>query len=158
MRNAMQKIQPFILAGLISITAINSLQAQEKKKNYAEEVTVTAPYEPSVADANKINFQPKVSDTAVHFQKQSYLIKPFPMQTSVSIKPLDAARVSGENAKPLYRNYLKGGLGSTNSPYAEFFASSAANANHLITLHLRHLSSTGHINNQWFPGFSENLG
>ena len=158
MMNAMQNLRPLILAGLIIIGSFNSLLAQEKKKSYSEEVTVTAPYEPSVTDANKISFQPKISDTAMHFQKQSYLIKPFLFQTSVSIKPLDAARVSGESPKPLFRNYLKGGLGTNNSPYAEFFASSAANPNHLITFHLKHLSSTGHINDQWFPGFSENLG
>jgi len=158
MMNAMQNIRLLILAGLIIIGSFNSLLAQEKKKSYSEEVTVTAPYEPSVTDANKISFQPKISDTAMHFQKQSYLIKPFLFQTSVNIKPLDAARVSGESPKPLFRNYLKGGLGTNNSPYAEFFASSAANPNHLITFHLKHLSSTGHINEQWFPGFSENLG
>jgi hypothetical protein len=158
MMNAMQKLRPLILAGLMMITASAQLHAQEKKKTYSEEVTITAPYEPSISDANKISFQPKVSDTAIHFQKQSYLIRPFPMQTAVSIKPLDAARVSGETPKPLYRNLLKGGLGTTNSPYLEYFASSTANADHLIAVHLRHLSSTGHINNVWFPGFSENLG
>ena len=155
----MQNLRPLMLAGLIIITAINNLHAQEKKKSYSEEVTVTAPYEPSVNDANKISFQPKVSDTAIHFQKQSYLIKPFAMQTEVSIKPLDAARVAGETPKQLYRNYLKGGVGTTSSPYLEYFGSSAANANHLITVHVRHLSSNGRINDQeWFPGFSENLG
>jgi hypothetical protein len=157
MMNAMQKLRPLILAGLTMITAFNSLHAQEKKKGYSEEVTVTAPYEPSVTDANKISFQPKVTDTAIHFQKQNYLIRPFLMQTSVSIKPLDPARVSGESPKPLFRNYLKGGLGTTSSPYAEFFASSAGNTNHLITVHLKHLSSKGAIHDQWFPGFSENM-
>ncbi|MDP4290692.1 MAG: hypothetical protein Q8908_06395, partial [Bacteroidota bacterium] len=153
----MQKLPSLILAGLITITAFSSLQAQDKKKSYSEEITVTAPYEPSVTDANKISFQPKVSDTAIHFEKQNYLIRPFPIQPNVSINPLDAARVSGETPKQLYRNYLKGGLATTSSPYAEYFASSAANANHLITLHLRHLSSTGPIHDQWYPGFSENL-
>ena len=157
MMNAMQKLRSLILAGLIITTVFNSLHAQEKKKGYSEEITVTAPYEPSITDANKISFQPKVSDTAIHFQKQNYLIKPFMIQTTVSIKPLDAARVAGENPKPLFRNYLKGGLGTTSSPYAEYFASSAANANHLITVHLKHLSSSGAIHDQWFPGFSENL-
>jgi len=158
MMNAMQNLRPLILAGLIMITAFNNLHAQEKKKGYSEEITVTAPYEPSVTDASKISFQPKISDTAIHFQKQSYLIRPFLMQTSVSIKPLDAARVSGESPKPLYRNYLKGGLGTNSSPYAEFFASSDANTDHLIAVHLKHFSSTGHINDQWYPGFSENMG
>ena len=153
----MQKIRPLILAGLVIFTALNSLYAQEKKKSYSEEVTVTSPYEPSVSDASKISFQPHISDTSTHFQKQNYLIKPFPMQTGVSIKPIDAATVSGENAQKLYRNFLKGGLGTTSSPYFEYFGSSAANQNHLIAIHLKHLSSVGYINDLWFPGFSENL-
>ena len=157
MMTSMQKPQSLILAGLLIFTALNSLFAQEKKKTYSEEITVTAPYEPSVAEANKINFMPHINDSAIHFQKQNYLIRPFPMQTMVSIKPLEAARVSGETPKELSRNYLKGGLGTTSSPYVEFFASSAANANHLVAVHLRHLSSSGSMKDQWFPGFSENL-
>ena len=77
MMNAMQNLRPLILAGLIIIGSFYNLHAQEKKKSYSEEVTVTAPYEPSITDANKISFQPKISDTVMHFQKQSYLIKPF---------------------------------------------------------------------------------
>jgi len=158
MITTMQKLRTLILAGVIIFTALNSLFAQEKKKSYSEEITVTAPYEPSVSEANKISFLPRITDTAIRFQKQSYLIKPFPIQSNVSIKPLEAARVSGESPKKLYRNYLKGGLGTTSSPYVEFFASSAANTNHLISVHLKHLSSSGSIKDQWFPGFSENLG
>lgn len=157
MMTTMQKPQSLILAGVIIFTALNSLFAQDKKKSYTEEITVTAPYEPSVTEANKISFLPRITDTTIRFQKQSYLIKPFPVQTTVSIKPLEAARVSGESPKVLSRNYLKGGLGTTSSPYVEFFAASAANANHLISLHLRHLSSSGAMKDQWFPGFSENL-
>lgn len=157
MMTTMQKPQSLILAGVIIFTALNSLFAQDKKKIYTEEITVTAPYEPSVAEANKISFLPRITDTAIRFQKQSYLIKPFPMQTTVSIKPLEAARVSGENPKELSRNFLKGGLGTTSSPYLEFFASTAANANHLVSVHLKHLSSSGSMKDQWFPGFSENL-
>ena len=154
----MQKPQSLILAGVIIFTALNSLFAQGKKKTYTEEITVTAPYEPSVVEANKISFAPRITDTAIRFQKQSYLIRPFPMQTTVSIKPLEAARVSGETPKELSRNFLKGGLGTTSSPYVEFFASSAANTNHLVAVHLKHLSSSGSMKDQWFPGFSENLG
>jgi hypothetical protein len=157
MMTTMQKPQSLILAGVIIFTALNSLFAQDKKKSYTEEITVTAPYEPSVTEANKISFLPRITDTTIRVQKQSYLIKPFPMQTTVSIKPLEAARVSGEIPKELSRNYLKGGLGTTSSPYLEFFASSAANANHLVAVHLKHLSSSGSMKDQWFPGFSENL-
>ena len=73
----MQKPQSLILAGVIIFTALNSLFAQDKKKSYTEEITVTAPYEPSVTEANKISFLPRITDTTIRFQKQSYLIKPF---------------------------------------------------------------------------------
>lgn len=153
----MATTRALISSGLIILTLTGSLFAQQKKKNYAEEVTVTSPYQPTVADGNKITFQPKVSDSSIQIAKQTYTIKPFPLQTRVTIKPLEAAKLSEEQPRPIFKNYVKGGLGTTTSPYVEFFATNGANENHLLSVHLKHLSSMAELPDQWFAGQSENM-
>jgi outer membrane receptor protein involved in Fe transport len=155
--NQMATIRAFILSGLIILTSTVSLFAQQKKKSYSEEVTVTSPFEPSVADGNKITFQPKISDSTIRLAKQVYTIKPFPLQTKVTMNTLDAAKLSEEQPQPIFRNYIKGGFGTTVSPYVEFFASNGSSENQLLSVHVKHLSSMGDISNQWFTGHSENL-
>lgn len=152
----MATTRALIISGLILLTLTSSLFAQQKKKSYSEEVTVTSPYQPSVAEGSKITFQPRISDSTILLSKQVYNIKPFPLQTKVTINPLEAAKLAEEQPAPIFRNYIKGGLGSTTSPYVEFFASNGANPNNLFSVHLKHLSSLGDIPHQWFPGQSEN--
>ncbi|NWJ49762.1 MAG: hypothetical protein HXX14_02750 [Bacteroidetes bacterium] len=153
----MTSIRALIISGLILITLKSSLFAQEKKKSYSEEVTVTSPYQPSVADGNKITFQPKISDSTIQLAKQIYSIKPFPLQTKITINPLEAAKLTENQPTSTFRNYIKGGLGTTTSPYVEFFASNDTKENSLFSVHLKHLSSLGEIPNQWFAGQSENM-
>lgn len=129
-----------IIVGLI-INARENAFAQ----NINEQVTVTAAYEPSIPDANKINIQPPENETDVKVPVMTYENEP--VQMMVTLKPENIAPVKlvGEPLSKLYRNYAKVGLGSYLTPFVDLYASSLRSKTYSLGLHLKHISSSGEI-------------
>lgn len=126
-------------------------------KAYNEEITVVAPYEPSVPDAFKINLNPKTGDSDFKIPKLNYSIKSKPFETQMEVEPLTPVKMVSEPLTKLYRNYLRLGMGSYSTPYAEFFANSMRSKDHALGVHLKHLSSSGSLDKYAFSGSSTNL-
>jgi hypothetical protein len=130
--------------------------AFSQAKTYNEEITVVAPYEPIIPDAFKINQSPKTGDSDFQIPKLSYPITPKPFDIRLNLDPISPAKMVSEPLTKLYRNYLRVGLGTYMSPYAEFFANTMRSKDHAFGVHIKHLSSSGTLKEYATSGLSTN--
>lgn len=110
-----------------------------------EEVTVTAAYEPSVPDANKINIEPPDNETGVKLPVMTYNNSPDQINVKLQPENIAAVKLIGEPQKKLYRNYAKIGLGTYTTPLVDLYAGSVRSKSYNLGLHLKHISSSGEI-------------
>jgi hypothetical protein len=122
-----------------------------------EEVTVTAAYEPSIPDANKISIEPPESETAVPLPAMTYSNKPDQMLVTLKPESISAVKLVGEPLKKLYRNYVRAGMGTYTTPFVDFYAGSLRSKSLALGLHLKHLSSSGEIEDYPIANNSLNL-
>ncbi|MCF8304000.1 MAG: hypothetical protein K9I94_12050 [Bacteroidales bacterium] len=144
----------FILIFLASLAFAKSGLAQEDK--YTEEITVIAPYQPSISNAYKIKHNPALKDTIGKKPSVGYQIEPLKLEYDYQPQSLEAATIEGEPLTKLYRNFIKGGIGTYTTPLFEFYATSKRAEEHHIGVHLKHLSSNGDIDDYGYPGLSNN--
>jgi hypothetical protein len=143
----------FLSLFVFLLSGQGNLQAQNLD---FEEVKVVAPYEPSISDAFKINFNPRIEDTVKVNIAFDYRINPMPLSVKYNMEPLTPARMRGEPLAKIYRGYAKAGLGNYITPYGEvFYNSLRSNAFH-YGVHLKHMSSGGKITDYAHSGYSDN--
>jgi len=119
-----------------------------------EEITVVAPYQPSVSDAFKINVSPRIPEEKLEKPDFSYDIVPKTIQSPVSLDPIKPAKIMSESVSKLYRNYAKIGLGNYWTPLFEFYANKLRSKKNAFGVYVKHLSSAGTIKDYAFPGNS----
>lgn len=110
-----------------------------------EEVTVTAEFEPSIPDANKISIEPPDNETGVKLPVMTYNNQPDQLIVKLQPENIAAVKLVGEPQKKLYRNYAKVGLGTYTTPLIDLYAGSVRSKSYNLGLHLKHLSSSGEI-------------
>ncbi len=132
----------------------SALQAQ---KPYDEKVTVIAPYQPTISDANKINVQPVYTDTVLVTPRMTYQTLTRKYSTTYTADPIKPARVGDINLAKLYKFLVKAGFGNYTSPYGEFFVNNTYSRSYSIGGHLKHHSYLGKFKDWAYPGNSENL-
>lgn len=130
---------------VISLSFILSTSADLMAQNINEEVTVTAAYEPSIPDADKINIEPPENETEIKLPKMTYENEPAQMMVSLKPESIAAVRLVSEPLKKLYRNYVKAGMGTYTTPFIDLYASSLRSENHALGIHIKHISSSGEI-------------
>ena len=123
---------------------------------YTEEVTIIAPYQPSVEDANKINIEPKFEDPNIQPPEINYSINSFRIPTSYKPGSLKPASIVGEPISKLYRNYIKAGFGNYWTPYLELYAGSLRSKQSVFSVKFKHLSSNGSMKDTGPSQFSNN--
>jgi len=144
-------IKPFTIGIiLLLILSVNRIFSQEVDKT--EEITVVAPYQPSVSDAFKINISPKIPEEEMEKPEFQYNIQSEVLNTKPDLEPIVPASIMGESVTKLYRNYVKAGFGNYSTPYLEFFAHKLRSKKNAFGVHLKHLSSLGKINDYAYPG------
>ena len=146
-----------IVSGSLFIFFSFSLAAQE---GIDKEVFVVRPFEPSVADAAKINLLPSLTDTISVRPVFSYSILPTPLALDFEVEPITAARMSAETVSKLYGSYIRMGVGSYISPYAELSINNLRHNKYSGGLFLKHHSSQGKLwlenNEKAFSQFADN--
>jgi hypothetical protein len=145
---------PGFIAAMFLIISVNKSFAQQLD---FDEIKVIAPYEPTISDAFKINFNPKIDDTLKVNLDFSYLINPIQIPTRFTVEPITPARMRGEPLTKLYNGFVKAGLGNYTTPYAEAFYNSLRSNEYAYGVHLKHLSSGGGIQDYAHSGYSDNL-
>ncbi len=115
------------------------------QEGFDREVVVVRPFEPSVADASKINLLPSLTDTLSVAPAFTYSILPTPLASDFEVEPVTAARMSAEPVSKLYGSYLSLGFGSYITPYGELSINNLRHNNYSGGLYLKHLSSQGRL-------------
>ncbi len=154
----MKNQKPFyIVISLLGISGLFqtlSLKAQQQN----EEVTIIAPYKPSISDAFKMNFSPEVptdKESQKQFEYNNFIDTK--AHTNISLKPIEAVRAGHDTRDKLLRNLIKAGFGNYTTPYLEYFANSLRSEKYQFGIHLKHFSSQGGIKDYGPSNFSQNL-
>ena len=133
-----------------------SITIYAQENGYNPKVNVIGPHNPTLSDAFKINSNPIITDTLVQSPSIKYYINSKRIETPFKLKPIKAAKIAGVPLKKLYNHHLKAGFGNYTTPYFEYFYNSPRSRDLSYGLHLKHLSSTGKINDYAFSGYSDN--
>jgi hypothetical protein len=145
-----------LLTAAVMLLLISRQEALAQGHN--QEVTIVAPYQPTISDAAKMTLTPQVEDTVVNVPPMHYAIHSEPIYSPFEVKPLKPAFVEINPGETYRRNYLKAGFGNYTTPYVEFFSNSLRSDKFSLGLHLRHLSSQGGIKDYANSSYSQNLG
>ena len=154
MRTSTYKIILFSLISFILLAVTSKVMAQAK--TYNEEITVVAPFDPIIPDAFKISSNPAIEDTLASIPVMNYSVMPRLAEVRPIIEPLPAVKLVAEPISKLYRNYIRAGAGNYASLYGELFVSSLRSKTYLTSVHLKHLSEAGKIENYGPPDNSRN--
>jgi len=123
---------------------LNNVMAQEVSED--EEITVVAPYQPTVSDAFKINISPRIPEEKLVKPEFDYSIVSKELHTTPELDPITAARIQGESVSKLYKNYI--------TPYLEFYANNLHSKKSAFGVYVKHISSSGKIKDYAYPGNS----
>jgi hypothetical protein len=141
MRHRMLTMTALVFSGFMILPGAGNAQKDQK----SEEITVVAPYTPSLSDAEKLNFFPEIKDQDTSKPLISYTLLSKIYNAPLILDPLVAAKIKGEPIAKLYKNYIRAGMGNYTTPYFEFFANSLRSKEYLFGVHAGHLSSSGKI-------------
>ncbi len=143
-------MKKILMLFIIAFGGSNLLAQQDSTKN--EEVTVVSAYDPAVNDAFKLNIAPKITDDYIEKPNFEYSVISKNINSRLGVNPIMAAKIAGESAPKLYRNYLKLGFATTISPYIDFFAGMLRSKKSGFGVRIKHFSSSAGIKEYAYPG------
>ncbi len=120
-----------------------------------EEVTVIAPYSPTISKAQKINNFPASEENTNTKFKLEYYTNPKLISTTFELEELQAAKYIRPKDPKYNQNVLKAGIGLYTTPYAELFLNGKLDKNITIGIHAKHLSSKATVKDYAYSGFSK---
>lgn len=136
---------------VLMLFAPAGLSAQDKN----EEVTIIAPYRPTVSTANKINRNPRIVPLELQsLPVMEYSIRSERINTQLTPEGQKPSRVPGEPSKDLYRSHIRAGFGNYATPYLELWVNSLQSDEFNAGAHIRHISSFGQIKDYAKSSFS----
>lgn len=121
-----------------------------------QEVTIIAPYQPTISEANKLSINPELLELEVKIPEIDYSIGSAFVPTSFEVQQLKPIFIQVDPEKTLRRNFFKAGFGNYTMPYAEFYSNSLSSDKYSLGFHVRHLSSKGEIKDHPVSAFSQN--
>lgn len=152
-KRRIKKLQWFFVAVLI-LGYVTATLAQTGMKDI--ELKATSEFEPTIKDAVKLGDLPEIKDTVKKIEHINYGIASKPLISKYEVIPIDAAKMKNEPLSKLYRSLLKIGMGNYTTPYGEFWLNSLRTRDVAYGVHLKHLSSSSHLRDVGYSGFSDN--
>lgn len=113
-------------------------------------------FQPTIKDAVKLGDLPEITDTVKKITNINYGIHSTPLVSKYEVIPIDAAKMKNEPLSKLYRSLLKAGFGNYTTPYGEFWINSLRTREVAYGVHYKHLSSSSHLKDVGYSGFSDN--
>jgi len=130
------------------------------QENLTKEVKVVKPYEPTLSDANKISYLPKISDTVKVVPQINYLLQTRPVNVGYTINPIKPARMVSEPLTKLYNSYIRVGVGTKTHPLFEAYINSKRSEDYTLGAYYKYAASyakVGLLNDERvFAGYSDN--
>jgi hypothetical protein len=130
-----------IFIGSCLVLVFQMASGQDIKKD----VTVVKPYQPTVAEANKISQLPAFNDTLSMVPKFDYSISTIRLNTAFQPRTISAAKMAPEPLKFLYNNYIKLGLGNRLATLAEISIASNRSKKYSYGFYFDHKSASGKV-------------
>ncbi len=118
--------------------------------------TTTSLFEPTIKDAVMLADLPEIKDTVKKISNINYGIQSNPLVSKYEVIPIDAAKMQNEPLAKLYRSLLKVGFGTYTTPYGEIWINSLRTRDVAYGVHYKHLSSTSHLKDVGYSGYSDN--
>jgi hypothetical protein len=148
-----------MLAALIALLFLVALNLSGQQP-IDKEVIVVRTYQPSVAETQKINLLPVLTDTVSVKPIFSYSIVPIPISTDFRVEPITPARMGAETVSKLYGSHIRLGVASYVTPFAELSINSLRNNRYSGGVFLKHHSSQGRLrlgnNEKAYSQFADN--
>lgn len=114
-------------------------------------------FNPTLADADKIDLKPTTYDTIIPLKPVSYTDLNVSAQVPSQVDSITAARLEISNPiEKLYQGYVKGGFGIYTTPLLEFYYDQGRSRENNYGIHLRHLSSNGGLDDVGNSTYSAN--
>ena len=118
---------------------------------------VPSEFQPTIKDALKFSDVPEIKDTVKRIQNVKYGITSVPLFPKYQVQPIAQAKLQNEPLNKLYHSLLKVGYGPIyNMPYGEFWIGNTRSRDMNYGAHLKHFSSTAHLEGVGYGGYSDN--
>jgi hypothetical protein len=111
----------------------------------SKDVRVEREYEPSVADAMKINLMPQREDTLEYTPEFRYNVAGHALPGTPEIQPMQAARLAAQRPQDLYSSYVSGGMGNYQLLFGDIFYNLTRNEKYAFSLGFQQESSWGEL-------------
>ncbi|MEA2106879.1 MAG: hypothetical protein U9P82_09225 [Bacteroidota bacterium] len=130
------------------------------QENLTKEVKVVKPYEPTISDANKISYLPKILDTIKVVPEVNYLLQTKPINVGYTINPIKPARMVSEPLTKLYNSYFRVGVGTKTLPLLEAYINSKRSEDYSVGAYYKYSASYAKVellnDERVFAGYSDN--
>lgn len=109
----------------------------------SEEIIVTTAYKPVLADAVKIRRNPDLEDKTPFKAPLTYTTLDKRLERNTEIKQMEAAKMPAERDSVPLNNYVKAGLGSMKTTYAEVYVNNGRDDALQTGAYFKHLAQQG---------------
>jgi hypothetical protein len=136
---------------------------KQNEKTVSEEIEVIRPYKPVLADAVKLRRSPDLNNVATYKAKFNYTLTDRKLELNTDIQKLQAQQLADERAAVLVNNYVKGGIGSLGTLFAEAYANIGSDEALQAGAFFKHFSQEGKLykqNENWqqLSAFGRSIG
>ncbi|MBT3241763.1 MAG: TonB-dependent receptor [Bacteroidetes bacterium] len=125
-----------------------------------KEVRVVKPYTPTISDAFKMRFVPRLDDTVQVEARFTYYIQPIMEPVEFRVRNLESIPLRAERVKELKHSYVRFGFGNYWTPMGELDINTTRNQKSSMGIRMGHLSSQGRINmpddRKVYAGYADN--
>ena len=114
-------------------------------------------FNPTLADADKIDLKPTTYDTIIPLKPVTYSELDISGKVDARVDSITAASLRISNPiQKLYQGYVKGGFGLYTTPLLEFYYDQGRSRENNYGVHLRHFSSNGGLDDVGNSTYSDN--
>ena len=133
----------FFITALVSLIANSSIAQSQLPPDTFK---VVKEYEPTLIDANKINFDPVIDDDLKIELDLNYSFVNKQLPVKFQLEPIQPAKIKGEPLVKLYNGYARLGVGNALVPFGEVYYNNSRSKEYSIGGHARYFNM-GEVNN-----------
>lgn len=131
--------------------------AQAPESGVVNTFSAESTFQPTIKDAVKLSDIPEIKDSVKRISNIKYGINSVPVFAKYETQPIEAAKLQNEPLQKLYHSLLKVGYSPYyNMPYGELWLGNTRSKDINYGAHLKHFSSTTHLKEVGYGGFSDN--
>ncbi len=150
---------------VLALTALSAIflfpsQPADAQEGMTKEVSVVRPYSPTIANAFKSRFMPKLDDSVqapTHFE---YFIQPARINPQLRIRELEASDFSAGGKEDLKHSSVSLGFGNYWTPMGKLSIHTLRNPKSSLGIDLSHISSQGSVKmpdeRKIYAGYADN--